>query len=105
MKDYKKYAIKIGKMENFGEIHNCGYPAKHFPVNLYFELAKNPACRMYVGYYSGKWQIEYTTDENIRCRGDMIRTRRFKTDKEMYAKVQEVIGILSKAKSTTHLLG
>lgn len=34
MKDYKKYAIKIGKMENFGDIHNCGYPSEHFPVNL-----------------------------------------------------------------------
>ena len=55
MKDYKKYAIKIGKMKNFGDIHNCGYPAEHFPVNLYFELAKNPACRMYVGYYFGEW--------------------------------------------------
>ena len=79
--------------------------SEHFPVNLYFELAKNPACRMYVGYYFGEWHIEYTTDENIRRRADMIRTGRFKTDKEIYAKVQEVIGILSKAKSTTHHLG
>ena len=98
MKDYKKYAIKIGKMAYFGDIHNCGSPIENFPVNLYFELAKNPACRMYVGYDFGEWQIEYTTDISIECRVDMTKTGRFKTDREMFEKVKEVVNILLKVK-------
>ena len=94
MEDYKKYAIKIGKMGFFRDIHNCGSPTKNFPVNLYFELAKNPGCRMYVGYDFGSWQIEYTTDEAVKNRVDMIRTARLKTDKDMYTKVERIIDLL-----------
>ena len=93
MKDYRKVASKIEKMGKFSDIHNCGYPSEHYPVNLYFQL-----CEAYIigyGFYVacewGKWSINYTLDPTITRRADMQSIRGIKTDREMYEKVEEII--------------
>ena len=93
MKDYLRYAKRIEKMAKWRDIHNCGYPSRDFPVNLYFELAQNPACRMYLAYDFGMWRIDYTLDANIKYRTKMNHSAPYKTDREMYEKVQEIINL------------
>lgn len=93
MKDYMRIAKRIEKMGTFSDIHNCGYPIEHLPVNLYFELSESNVkgyC-FYVAYDFGKWQIDYTLDNSIKVRVKMQHIRGIKTDREMYETVEKVI--------------
>lgn len=93
MKDYNRIANKIAKMGKFSDIHNCGYPTEQNPVNLYFQLCEAYVIgySFYVSYDWGKWNIDYTLDPSIRIRTNMQHIRGIKTDREMYAKVEEII--------------
>ena len=68
--DYKKIALKIGRLGFFTDIHNCGAPTESWPVNLYCEMK---GLRFYVAYikYSGGWEVDYTRDVNVAKRSDM----------------------------------
>ncbi len=98
MKDYKKIADKIRKMGIFCDIHNCGCPTEHFPVNLCFTLSEPyiVGYTFYVAYNWGKWSIDYTLDFSVKMRSDMQSIRDIKTDREMYIKVEEVINMIRK---------
>ena len=98
MKDYQKVADKIRKMATFCDIHQCGWPSEHFQVNLCCQLCEAYVIgyTFYVAYSWGKWSIDYTLDNSITMRADMQSIRGIKTDKEMYAKVQEVIDEIRK---------
>ena len=95
----KKYLIiadpanKIRKMGNFCDIHNCGSPTEHFPVNLSFQLCEPYVIGyvFYVAYDWGKRSIDYTLDTSIKTRADMKHIRGIKTDRDMYTKVEEII--------------
>lgn len=93
MKDCKKVASKIEKMGKFSDIHNCGYPTRHFPVNLYFEFSepKVKGYAFYIAYDFGKWSIDYSLDSSVKTRVKMQHIRGIKTDREMYEVVQKVI--------------
>ena len=93
MKDYRKVAAKIEKMGKFSDVHNCGYPTEHCPVNLYFQLCEAYVIGygFYVSYDWGKWSIDYTLNPNVTMRADMQSINGIKTDKEMYEKVEEII--------------
>ena len=93
MKDYQRVANKIRKMGNFCDIHNCGSPTEHFPVNLSFQLCEPYVIGyiFYVAYDWGKWNIDYTLDTSIKMRSDMKHIRGIKTDRDMYTKVEEII--------------
>lgn len=93
MKDYKKVAREIGKMASFCDIHNCGCPTEHVPVNLYFQM-----CEPYIigiGFYVsrdwGEWSVDYTLNPEIKMRADMVHVRGIETDQQMYAVVAKVI--------------
>lgn len=94
MKDYKRVAKRIGEMGTFCEIFNCGCPTENFPVNLYFKLSEPYVIgfEFYVSYSFGEWSIDFTLDNSIHIRTDMQRIRCIKTDREMYSKVEEIIG-------------
>ena len=69
MTDYKKIALKIGRMGFFTDIHNCGAPTENWPVNLYCEMK---GLRFYVAEIKGSgWCIDYTRDSEIIKRADM----------------------------------
>ena len=93
MKDYNRVANRIRKMGTFFDIHNCGMPTEHFPVNLSFQLCEPYVVGyvFYVGYDWGKWSIDYTLDTSIKSRVDMKHIRGITTDKEMYEKVEQII--------------
>lgn len=93
MKDYRRIAEKIRKMGTFSNIHNCGCPTENHPVNLCFELSEAYIIgyRFYVAYSFGSWSIDYTIDRPVNMRTDMQSIRGIKTDREMYAKVEEII--------------
>lgn len=93
MKDYNRVANRIRKMGTFCDIHNCGIPTEHFPVNLSFQLCESYVVGyvFYVGYDWGKWSIDYTLDTSIKSRVDMKHIRGITTDKEMYEKVEQII--------------
>ena len=93
MKDYKEIAVKIGKMGHFRAIYQCGSPSNYHPVNLYCELSEAYVIgyKFYVSYSPREWGIDYSLDTSIDRRADMTHISGIKTDKEMYAKVQEVI--------------
>lgn len=93
MKDYRRVAEKIRKMGKFSDIHNCGYPTQHCPVNLYFQLCEAYVIgyRFYISYDWGKWSIDYTLNPAITSRSSMQHIPGIKTDREMYVKVEEII--------------
>lgn len=93
MKDYKKVAEKICKMGFFCDVHNCGCPKEHSPVNLFFQLSEPYIIgfRFYVSYSFGMWRIDYTLDNSVRSRAGMQSVSNIKTDREMYKKVEEII--------------
>lgn len=93
MKDYKRIAQKIGKMASFCDIHNCGCPTQHTPVNLYFQMCEPyiTGYGFYVSYDWGEWNIDYTLDLAVKMRADMQHIRGLKTDSEMYNAVQGII--------------
>lgn len=81
------------EMGTFSDVHNCGSPTEHCPVNLYFKLNEPyiVGYSFYVDYHWGKWNIDYTIDKPVEMRTDMKSIRGIKTDKEMYSKVREII--------------
>lgn len=93
MKDYKKIAEKIRKMGTFSDIHYCGCPTEHFPVNLSFELSEPYIIGyvFYIAYSWGMWSIDYTFDNSIKSRADMLTIDNIRTDRDMYKKVGEII--------------
>jgi len=93
MKDYKKVAEKIRKMARFSDIHNCGCSTEYCPVNLHFQLCEAYVIgyHFYVSYNFGRWYIDYTMNPAIKIRTQMSRIEGIKTDREMYAKVEEII--------------
>ena len=93
MKDYQEVAKRIMKMGRFCEIHNCGYPSEHIPVDLFFQLAEpcGKGYQFYVLYCHGAWEINYTLDNTIQTRAEMQSVGNIKTDREMYQKVEEII--------------
>lgn len=93
MKDYKKYARKIGQMGKFCDIHQCGCPTESFPINLSFEFAEEGLkdFRFYVSYSFGKWDIDYCLKKPVVMRADMLTFRGIKTDRDMYATVEKII--------------
>ena len=98
MKDYNRIANKIRKMGTFEDIHQCGSPTEHCPVNLYCQLSEPYiiGCCFYVAYSFGMWSIDYTLDADITRRAKMIHISGIKTDREMYSKVKEVIETIRK---------
>lgn len=93
MKDYNRVANKIRKMGVFCDIHNCGMPTEHFPVNLRFQICEPYVIGyvFYVSYDWGKWSIDYTLDTLIKVRADMRHICGITTDREMYEKVEQII--------------
>lgn len=93
MKDYKKVAEKIRKMGHFSDIHYCGCPTEWFPVNLFFQLSEPYIIDyvFYIAYSCGKWSIDYTLDNSIKTRSDMLTIGNIKTDRDMYKKAGEII--------------
>lgn len=68
MTDYKKIALKIGRMGFFTDIHNCGAPTESWPVNLYCEMK---GLRFYVTEIKRSgWRVEYIRDSEIVKRND-----------------------------------
>lgn len=98
MKDYNRVAEKIRNMGKFCDIHQCGCLTQHCPVNLYFQLSEAYIIgyAFYVSYDWGTWSIDYTLDPTIKMRTDMRHISGIKTDKEMYAKVEEIINKIRK---------
>lgn len=96
MKDYRKIASKIQKMGKFSEIHNCGWPTEHCPVNLYFQMCEAYVIgyKFYVCYDWGKWNIDYSLDTSVTMRTDMEHITGIKTDREMYLKVEEILNTI-----------
>ena len=97
-KDYVKIGNKLRKLAAFGEISQLGGPTDHVPVNLRLTLCEAYVIgyTMYIAYIWGKWSIEYTYDPAVCCRADMECIKNIKTDREMYAKVEEIIGEIRK---------
>lgn len=98
MKDYEKIAKKIRKMGTFCDIHNCGIPTEHFPINLRFQLCEPYVIDyvFYVSYDWGKWNIDYTLDNSIKEREYMNHIGEITSDKKMYEKVEHVINEIRK---------
>lgn len=98
MKDYKRIIDKIRKMGTFCDIHYCGVPTEHCPVNLNFQLCEAYIIGyvFYVSYCWGSWSIDYTLDTSIKMRADMKHICGIKTDKDMYARVEKIISDIRK---------
>lgn len=98
MKDYKKYREKIRKMACFCDIHQVGYPNECTPVNMYFQMCEAYVIgyKFYISYCFGTWSIDYSLDNTIKCRSNMTHIRGIKTDRDMLAKVQEIIHMYRK---------
>ena len=96
MKNYRKVAEKIRKMGSFSDVHNCGCPTQHCPVNLYFQLCEAYVIGygFYVSYDWGKWSIDYTIDRPVNTRAEMQSINGIKTDREMYEKVEKIINMI-----------
>lgn len=94
MKDYNRIARKIREMGSFCDIHNCGCPTEHVPVNLYFQMCEPYIIGIgfYVSYDWGEWSIDYTLNPSVKMRADMEHIRGIKTEREMYSLVSNVIG-------------
>lgn len=93
MKDHNRIAREIGKMALFCDIHNCGCPTEHVPVNLYFQM-----CEPYIigiGFYVscnwGEWSVDYTLNPDIKMRADMEHVGDIKTEQKMYDVVSKII--------------
>jgi len=73
MKDFRRVAEKIRKMGSFCDIHYCGCPTQHCPVNLHFQLCEAYVIGygFYVCYCWGKWSIDYTLDNSVKIRANM----------------------------------
>jgi len=93
VKDYNRIAQKIREMGSFCDIHNCGCPTEHVPVNLYFQMCEPYIIGIgfYVSYDWGKWSIDYTLNPSVKMRADMEHIRGIKTEQEMYFLVSNVI--------------
>lgn len=93
MKDYKKVVDRIRKMGNFCDIHYCGTPTEHCPVNLYFRLCEAYIIGyvFYVSYNWGSWSIDYALNTSIKMRADMKHISGIKTDRDMYTRVEKII--------------
>ncbi len=88
MVDYNKVALKIGKMGFFIDIHNCGGPTEHFPVNLYCEsrnIRIYVACEHLSRY---EWSIDYTRNKNISKRTDMTHINGLRNQTETLKAVE-----------------
>ncbi len=95
-KKYQSVALKIGKMDLFSDIHNCGAPTKTMPVNLYCETAKGKrfyvCCDMYERA-DMRWSVNWTNDPDERVRAKM-NTAHFKNQTEALTFVKErILGI------------
>lgn len=93
MKNYNRIAQKVGKMASFCDIHFCGCPTEHNPVNLYFQMCEPYIIGIgfYVSYDWGEWSVDYTLNPEIKMRADMVHVRGIESDRRMYAVVAKVI--------------
>lgn len=87
--DYRKIALKIGRLGFFTDIHNCGCPTDSWPINLYCEMK---CLRFYVAYIKGsQWVIDYSRDPKVIRRADMAEIRGIKNQTQMLKFVKGLV--------------
>ncbi len=100
MKDYKTIGMQICNFGKFSEICQCGTPTPYIPVNLCCKICEPYIIgyAFYVAYdaFTKRWSIDYSIDEPLTNRSQMQHIKGIKTDKEMYAKVNDILEELRK---------
>ena len=86
---YVNTMLKIRKLGNFVDIHNCGYPTENWPVNLYCRTADG--ITIYVALIYGKWSIEWSYDPEMEVRSWMPTRHGIRTQTEALEYVKRIL--------------
>jgi hypothetical protein len=90
---YQRISEKLCKLACFVDVHQCGYPSRYYPVNLYARAANGVG--LYIGQGFGRkttdWSIEYTYNPKLNTRSDMNSISGIRTQKEMLQVVASIL--------------
>ena len=86
---YINTALKIKKLANFIDIHNCGSPTHNWPVNLCCRTTDG--ITIYVALIYGKWSIEWSYDPKMEIRSKMPTRSGIRTQTEALDYVKRIL--------------
>jgi len=81
--------LKIAKLGNFVDIHNCGWPTNNWPVNLCCKTIDG--ITIYVALINRDWSVEWSYDPEMDIRSKMPTRHGIRTQTEMLGVVKQIL--------------